>query len=1567
MSAPRDEVHAFFAALAPNVRPDAPVAPATSACDDLLACTLHDYQRQAVAWAVKRERGGPDAHGVRGGVLAEEMGLGKTIEVLALLVENASCATLTTPVSKHPLYGGQLMRGTASGRFAGSTCASCARKFAPHEPIHHAALDAWACCQWCFLPHQSELSDNPASVPDAAPDGAAEPDASPAERRVRFATALPESMRPMRVVGAASLASARRESLDASLGLVAGSPVRLVPRPAVGPPTGFRIRIKRPREAASSPNPPCAATLVVTPASILRQWLSEIERHAPALAPRVLVYPGAHVLLKHMQPSQLSRALDRACIILTTYRVLSKEVHHRGGRDDDEEGVTAAGRRVSGGSLRKKKRYEVPESPLLVRCFHRLVIDEAQAVQSKTATPSQIAQMARRIEATHRWCVTGTPLSEERGLVDGFDLLSFLGATAPLAASKRAFAAALADEHNRAALLALLREVTWRASKAFAYAQLRIPAPLSHQLTITLSSAELAWASRDVRELGGSAAAELPPPPLGPTPPAQRHDADADASSAAAACGAHAVPPRFELQRALSHVQLGRSWVGLGRSEAQLETGTSIVDLEQLSRAAELLMRRKQLLELELCERLNTCGSWLCTLGEPEAARERYERVLRIEEWGIGEDESAGHQEDNSVETLRRWQLEKCHTLFRLTCLHYNAGRNDEASDASDQLRVTEEEARDEAESSVATFPRLLRREATSLCGLLAAIILIENGQQPRAIGTGHGEASGALGWAANLEIAPCTPVDGWLERAAESAHTAVDGGTLAPGANWLLEVERLAHRLRTARTTALQELRSAGEGGEGGEGGGEGRVEGGGGALEAAVMEEESEEEGEEEGGEPAEADEAAQRAAAAEPARGRAAARARGAGVIDFWDVSALEHERRERQKGATAREYAALRANCGIIDSLRLRRLEVVAQVESEAEVMREEWFRVRREREAASRDAAAASGDGPANAEAEAAAVRVHHLRLWCDLLRQSEHELGVRSQWALSRAACESGDDRRELSKAPKALPERVEALPEDQQHTALRAELGTLEAACKLQTCACLDLEDEIKMIYEQRMRECNADRAAQRSGRAACSLTSPRFALWSADGLHDLLSPLAPHTCAVTLALRIGLAQWLRRQRDEAVPAGSFSFESALLGSRPEQLRWKLDAVRWCASRAGLRLDRGGNELVAAWMLREIPECLVVPCAILHNESEALRLAQGGAGGADGAGGAASTAAAAAPLVNQNGEVQAQRPRWSLPDGTAVDCVVDLEDEKERIYDGRALVEGQHDGQVSGASYEPGPWTWVAERRQWVRDAFPHDVLVVTPCGHAYSERYWSEIMSTQIERASTHTFRARKARCCAPLVGGVTCGKVLSEAQALRVTGCRPRMPRYTTAPCTATATRPAPSHLHTAGVPLHGSWGSRVDTVVRLLLALRASAADLGDAAAAKAVIFSRHEPLLKLLATACAMNGVRAARFGLGGQQHNELADFVSDKTIQALLLSAQRDASGLTLTAASHVIIVEPQPEVAIEQQMVGRVHRIGQTRQTHVHRLVVGGSFEADLAAERSVVLASPVAGKSTE
>ena len=72
-------------------------------------------------------------------------------------------------------------------------------------------------------------------------------------------------------------------------------------------------------------------------------------------------------------------------------------------------------------------------------------------------------------------------------------------------------------------------------------------------------------------------------------------------------------------------------------------------------------------------------------------------------------------------------------------------------------------------------------------------------------------------------------------------------------------------------------------------------------------------------------------------------------------------------------------------------------------------------------------------------------------------------------------------------------------------------------------------------------------------------------------------------------------------------------------------------------------------------------------------------------------------------------------RPPFVLPDGEEVDCVVEVVDEKPLIFDGTLLVRGQHDGQVSGSSFEPGPWVWEEQAAVWRRDVHPHDVLVVS------------------------------------------------------------------------------------------------------------------------------------------------------------------------------------------------------------------------------------------------------------
>uniref|UniRef100_A0A7S0DC83 Uncharacterized protein n=1 Tax=Amorphochlora amoebiformis TaxID=1561963 RepID=A0A7S0DC83_9EUKA len=235
------------------------------------------------------------------------------------------------------------------------------------------------------------------------------------------------------------------------------------PMPAI-PPLPTEKEIIGEMETGSRLRVAVGATLVVTPSSILFQWVNEIKRHAPDL--KVVIYEGMRDESGRRRKKHSDDHIHhfaRADIVLTTYRVLASEVHY--------------GKKNPYG-FRRRKRYKIPTTPLLTARFWRMVLDEAQEVES---TVKACAQMAGRIASINRWCMTGTPVGK-RGLEDLYGLALFLKVSPfdDISCWRGGLEEPYFDGDSEP-LLNLMKVLLWRHSKRHISGELKLP-PLTERV-----------------------------------------------------------------------------------------------------------------------------------------------------------------------------------------------------------------------------------------------------------------------------------------------------------------------------------------------------------------------------------------------------------------------------------------------------------------------------------------------------------------------------------------------------------------------------------------------------------------------------------------------------------------------------------------------------------------------------------------------------------------------------------------------------------------------------------------------------------------------------------------------------------------------------------------------------------------------------------------------------------------------------------------------------------------------------------------------------------------------------
>ena len=124
------------------------------------------------------------------------------------------------------------------------------------------------------------------------------------------------------------------------------------------------------------------------------------------------------------------------------------------------------------------------------------------------------------------------------------------------------------------------------------------------------------------------------------------------------------------------------------------------------------------------------------------------------------------------------------------------------------------------------------------------------------------------------------------------------------------------------------------------------------------------------------------------------------------------------------------------------------------------------------------------------------------------------------------------------------------------------------------------------------------------------------------------------------------------------------------------------------------------------------------------------------------------------------------------------------------------------------------------------------------------------------------------------------------------------------------------------------------------------------DVAVAEGHKALVFSQWTSLLDLVEPALGAAGLAFTRLdGSTRDRAGVVASFAAPDGPPVLLISLRAGGTGLNLTQADHVFLLDPWWNPAVEDQAADRAHRIGQTRAVLVHRLIARDTVEEGILA----------------
>ncbi|CAD8173135.1 unnamed protein product [Paramecium pentaurelia] len=113
--------------------------------------------------------------------------------------------------------------------------------------------------------------------------------------------------------------------------------------------------------------------------------------------------------------------------------------------------------------------------------------------------------------------------------------------------------------------------------------------------------------------------------------------------------------------------------------------------------------------------------------------------------------------------------------------------------------------------------------------------------------------------------------------------------------------------------------------------------------------------------------------------------------------------------------------------------------------------------------------------------------------------------------------------------------------------------------------------------------------------------------------------------------------------------------------------------------------------------------------------------------------------------------------------------------------------------------------------------------------------------------------------------------------------------------------------------------------------------------------KCVIFTQFIGMIQMIEFDLDNQKIKHLRLD-GSMPQQERAEvlrtFKESDEYRIFIISLKAGGVGLNLTAANHVIMIDPWWNPAVEEQAIERVYRIGQTKETHVYRLICKQTVE---------------------